>query len=882
MGTFSTDLEDATYKVPPHNIEAEQSVLGAILIENSALYKAIELVSANDFYKEAHRRIFLSMLELCEKNEAIDLVTLTEYLRKKNELESIGGATYLSFLSNTVPTAANIRYHSKIVREKALLRNLISTATEIVTRGYEDSQDIEELLDYAENAIFSISEKKIRPSFIAIKDILMNSFETIERLSEKKELITGVSTGFDKLDTLTSGFQPSDLIIVAGRPSMGKTAFCLCIAQHAGIKKRQPVAIFSLEMAKEQLVMRMLCAEARVDSHKLRSGFLSKSDWPKLRMAAERLSEALIFIDDTPGTSVLEMKAKARRLKAEHDLGLIIVDYLQLMSGRADRRRGGADTREQEISEISRSLKALAKELSVPVVALSQLNRAVESRHDKRPMLADLRECVTGGTLVVLADGQRISIRELVGQKTRVVSLAENGRLVEAEAEKVWCVGRRPVFEVRLASGRIIRATREHRLLGARGWCKVSDFKIGDRVAIARVLPQPVETDIWPETRVVLLGHLIGDGSYLTGQPMRYTTSSEENSRVVAEAAQKEFGAKVTRYRGKGSWHQLVISGNGNRWHPEGINLWFRELGIFGQRSHEKRIPRSVFRLSNEQISLLLRHLWATEGTISMRTHGDRGDHSIHFSTCSRGLAEDISSLLLRFGIVARIQTVQAKGHRPTYMVWIRGVEAQSLFLAKVGAFGPRSLQAERLAEALSGVIANTNVDTLPKEFFERVRLLMKEAGISQRRMAALRGTSYGGSSHFRFSPSRQMLNEYAKILDDDMLRRQSEGDLFWDRLVSIEPIGEEEVYDLTVPGTASWLADGIISHNSGAIEQDADVILFIFREEVYKPTEENKGIAEIIIGKQRNGPVGTVELAFIDKYTRFENLDKMHGEYSG
>lgn len=392
METFSTDLEDATYKVPPQNIEAEQSVLGAILIENSALYKAIELVSANDFYKEAHRRIFLAMLELCEKNEAIDLVTLTEYLRKKNEIESIGGATYLSLLSNAVPTAANIRYHSKIVREKALLRNLISTATEIVTRGYEDSQDIEELLDYAENAIFSISEKKIRPSFIAIKDIITDSFETIERLSEKKELVTGISTGFDKLDTLTSGFQPSDLIIVAGRPSMGKTAFCLCIAQHAGIKKRQPVAIFSLEMAKEQLVMRMLCAEARVDSHKLRSGFLSKSDWPKLTTAAERLSEAPIFIDDTPGTSVLEMKAKARRLKAEHDLSLVIVDYLQLMSGRLDRRRGGADTREQEISEISRSLKALAKELSVPVVALSQLNRAVESRHDKRPMLADLRE----------------------------------------------------------------------------------------------------------------------------------------------------------------------------------------------------------------------------------------------------------------------------------------------------------------------------------------------------------------------------------------------------------------------------------------------------------------------------------------------------------
>lgn len=392
MTTFSTDLEDAIYKVPPQNIEAEQSVLGAILIENSALYKAMEILNANDFYKEAHRRIFLAMIELSEKNEAIDLITLAEYLRRENELDSIGGATYLSMLTNTVPTAANIRYHSKIVHEKSLLRNLINTATEIVSRGYENSQDIEELLDYAENAIFSISEKKIRPSFMPIKDIIKDSFETIERLSEKKELVTGIPTGFSDLDILTTGFQPSDLIIVAGRPSMGKTALCLCMAQHVGIEKGQPVAIFSLEMAKEQIVMRMLCAEARVDSHRLRSGFLGKSDWPRLTTAAGRLSEAPIFIDDTPMTSVLEMKAKARRLKAEHGLNLVIVDYLQLMSGRGDRRKGGSDTREQEISEISRSLKALAKELSVPVVALSQLNRAVESRHDRRPLLADLRE----------------------------------------------------------------------------------------------------------------------------------------------------------------------------------------------------------------------------------------------------------------------------------------------------------------------------------------------------------------------------------------------------------------------------------------------------------------------------------------------------------
>ncbi len=392
MGTFTTDIEDATYKVPPQNIEAEQSVLGAVLIENGAIYKAIEIINAGDFYKDAHRRIFLSMLELNEKNEAVDLVTLTEHLRKKNEIEIVGGVSYLSLLPNMVPTAANIKYHAKIVYEKSLLRNLINTATEIVTRGYENLQDVDDLLDFAENAIFSISENKIKRSFIHIKDVIKDSFETIEKLSEKKERVVGIPSGFIDLDNMTSGFHPADLIIIAGRPSMGKTAFCLCIAQHAGIEKKEPVAIFSLEMTSQQIVTRLLCSEARVDAHKLRSGYLSKSDWPRLTNAAGRISESPIFIDDSPAISALEIKAKARRLKAEHGLSLIIVDYLQIMGGRSTGRRGGADTREQEISEISRSLKALAKELSVPVIALSQLNRAVESRHDRRPMLADLRE----------------------------------------------------------------------------------------------------------------------------------------------------------------------------------------------------------------------------------------------------------------------------------------------------------------------------------------------------------------------------------------------------------------------------------------------------------------------------------------------------------
>jgi len=374
-------------RLPPQNLEAETSVLGAVLLENEALNRLLEILREDDFYREAHRRIFSAILHLYEHSEPVDLITLSEVLKTRGELDDVGGVEYLNSLVNAVPTAANISYYAKIIKEKAILRKLINRATEIVSQSYSNSGDVDEFIDQAERTIFEISEDRVRPSFYPIKDLIKSSFKTIERLYEKRQLITGVPTGFQRLDELTSGLQPSDLIIIAGRPSMGKTALALNIAQNASVQAAIPAAIFSLEMSKEQLALRMLCSEAKVDAHRLRGGFLSEADWPKLTRAAGSLSEAPLFIDDTPGLSALEMRAKTRRLKIEHNLGLVIVDYLQLMRGRAS-----ADSREQEISDISRSLKALAKELSIPVIALSQLNRRVEERGDKRPQLSDLRE----------------------------------------------------------------------------------------------------------------------------------------------------------------------------------------------------------------------------------------------------------------------------------------------------------------------------------------------------------------------------------------------------------------------------------------------------------------------------------------------------------
>jgi replicative DNA helicase len=375
-------------KLPPQSIEVEQSVLGAILLEHEALVRVLEVLDERDFYQDVHRWIFQAMVELFEENVPIDVVTVTERLKKKDRLEAVGGAAYIAELAEMTPTAAHIWHHAHIVREKAIVRTLIQSATAIITESYEDTHDVDLLLDRAEQAIFEISQRKTTSGFTAINSVLKGSFKRIEQLYERKELVTGVPTGFIDFDRRTAGLQPADLIVIAGRPGMGKTALGLNIAQHVGTRVGRPVAIFSLEMSKEQLVMRMLCAEARVDSAKLRTGFLSREDWPLLTKAAGTLSEARIYIDDAPAQSSLDIRAKARRLRAElGDLALIIVDYLQLMQG-----RGRTENRQQEISEMTRSLKALAKELDVPVIALSQLSRAVEQRRPPRPQLSDLRE----------------------------------------------------------------------------------------------------------------------------------------------------------------------------------------------------------------------------------------------------------------------------------------------------------------------------------------------------------------------------------------------------------------------------------------------------------------------------------------------------------
>jgi len=373
-------------KALPSNVEAERSVLGAILLDNSAYNQAAAMLKADDFLLDSHRRIFLRMTEMADRSRPVDLVTLSEELGRHNELEAIGGVSYVSALTDGLPRLSNIEHYAKIVKDKSLLRRLIHVSNNIATRCIEGSEEAEEILDEAEAEVLSVGEQRIRGGFLSFHDIFRTSFQSIDALHDRGKRVTGLETGFRQFDDMTRGLQPADLIVVAARPAVGKTSFALDVARWAAVRGKQFVGLFSLEMSREALVLRLLCSEADVDSHRLQTGFASREDWAKLAMALGRLAEAPILIDDTPALTVTEMRAKARRLKAEHGLGLMVVDYLQLMAGRARE-----ENRTQEISAISRGLKGLAKELNVPLIAVSQLSRAPETRGG-RPRLSDLRE----------------------------------------------------------------------------------------------------------------------------------------------------------------------------------------------------------------------------------------------------------------------------------------------------------------------------------------------------------------------------------------------------------------------------------------------------------------------------------------------------------
>ncbi|MHB8465917.1 MAG: replicative DNA helicase [Acidimicrobiales bacterium] len=812
-------------RIPPHNLAAEESLLGAMLLSRDAIGTASMACAADDFYKPAHGHVFDAILALSARGEPADPVTVAEELRRAELLEFVGGPTILVSLQANTPATSNAGSYAKIVEEHALLRRLIGVAGEIAELGYGVPDDVAAAIDTAESLVFSVAERKVTDTTAVLRDLLFESLERIGTLYDSGEGITGVPTGYIDIDDKLSGLQRSSLVIVGARPSMGKTAFALGMAAHASVKAELPVLFFSLEMAHLEITQRLLCAEAQVDSGRIRNGRLLESDWPRITAATSRLGEAPLWIDDNPNLTILEVRARARRLKSRlGKLGLIIIDYLQLMTGRHT-----AESRQVEIAEMSRGLKILARELEVPVVALSQLSRNLESRADKRPMLSDLREsgCLTGGTRVLRADnGAEVTMSELLvsgEQDIPVWTVDGDLKLAPGTMTRVFPSGIKPVFALTLASGRTVKATANHPFLTVDGWRRLDELEVGGRVAVPRRTPKPLQTAPWPAAEVVLLAHLLGDGSVSLRRPIQCRTTDPAVLTAIREAA-VAFGAPGT-VRRQGNWSSVALSPD----HPARSDPawdWLRGLGLAGLRNRETFVPSSVFQLPDRQVALFLRHLWSSGGSIGWRS----GQADVSLVASSRRLVEGVQLLLSRFGIESRVGEAAGGWHVVVH------VASQRRFLDDVGAFG---------------------MD------LRRVPLLLTKL--------PPRGTTVVEETRrdVAHTPTIGALRRVAT----PVLAKVADGDVSWDRIVAIDPLGEEPVYDATVAGAHNFVANGISVHNS--LEQDADVVMFIYRDEVYNQESNDKGAAEIIVAKHRNGPTGTTKLVFHDRYTRFDNASR-------
>jgi len=651
------------------------------------------------------------------------------------------------------------------------------------------------------------------------------------------------------------------------------STLALDFSRACSIKHGLTSVIFSLEMSKSEITMRLLSAEAKVPLHHMRSGHMSDDDWARLARRMGEVADAPLYIDDSPNLTMMEIRAKARRLKQRHDLRLVIVDYLQLMtSGKR------VESRQVEVSEFSRSLKLLAKELEVPVVAISQLNRGPEQRTDKKPLLSDLREsgCLPASSRVLRADtGAEVALGELLAAGARDVpvwSFDERLRVVPRTLTHVFSSGRKEVFRLRLASGRTIDATANHPFRTYDGWKPLGELAAGSRLAAPRSVPAPLETRSWADSEVILLGHLLGAGSFVRRQPLRYASVDGANLAAVTEAA-RHFGivavrddhhpaARCTSLRLPAP-HRLT---DGRR-NP--IAAWLDGLGLFGLRSHEKFVPAGVFSLPDTQLALFLRHLWATDGSVSWY---ERDGHArLYYASTSRRLVDDLARLLLRFGVLSRCTTVRKAAYRDAYHLHVDGAENQLRFLTDIGIQGARGDTAARVAGRLAGMVGTTNLETVPREVWQRVRTVLGERSASHREFAAAMGTQFCGSTLWKHAPGRQRLGRVAAVLDAADLEMLTTNDVFWDEVASVESLGEQEVYDATVLGTHNFIADGVVVHNS--LEQDADMVVLLHREDAYERESPRAGEADLILAKHRNGPTGLVTVAFQGHYSRFVDM---------
>jgi replicative DNA helicase len=861
-------------RTPPQDVAAEQSVLGGMLLSKDAIADVVEVVRSTDFYRPAHQTIFDVVVDLYGKGEPADPITVSAELGRTGELARVGGAPYLHTLLSSVPTAANAGYYARIVAEQAILRRLVEAGTRIVQLGYSTGLgDVDDVVDRAQQAVYDVTEKRTSEDYTLLEDLMQPTMDELEAIGSRGGSMTGVATGFHDLDQLTNGLHPGQLVIIAARPGLGKSTLGLDISRSCSVKNGMASVIFSLEMTKTEITMRLLSAEARVPLHHMRAGTMTDDDWARLARRMGEVADAPLFIDDSPNLTMMEIRAKARRLKQRHNLKLVVVDYLQLMQGNKK-----AESRQQEVSELSRSLKLLAKELDCPVIAMSQLNRGPEQRQDKRPMLSDLREsgCLPASTRILRADtGAETSMGELFSSGARDVpvwSLDDSLRYVRRHLTHVFSTGTRQVFRLRLASGKTIRATANHPFLTYDGWKPLGELAPGARLAVPRHVPAPEQEAAWPDEHVVMLGHLIGDGSFVRNQPIRYASIDEQNLATVTEAA-KAFGITAIRddhAAARCTSPRLPAPFRLTHGRRNPIAAWLDELGLFGLRSHEKFVPAEVFALPKRQIRLFLRHLWATDGSVTLNKNGRQG--RVYYASTSRRLVDEVSLLLLRFGISTRIRAATLKDdHRQLWTLDISGVDDQKRFLGGIGVHGDRAVNVAALLAAIAETKSNTNVDTVPTEVWQKVRAVLVDKGMTHREFAAAMGTAFCGSTMWKHSTSRERLSRVAAVLDDKELELEATNDVFWDAVVEIVPDGIEEVFDATVVGNHNFVADGVAVHNS--IEQDADMVVLLHREDAYEKESPRAGEADFIVAKHRNGPTATITVAFQGHYSRFVDM---------
>lgn len=857
-------------RVPPQDLAAEQSVLGAMLISKDAIADVVEVIRGVDYYRPAHEEIHEAILDLFGRGEPADMVTVAGELQRRGQLQKIGGASYLHTLAANVPIAANAGFYAEIVYEKAILRRLVDAGTKIVQISYAGEGEVDGIVNEAQSEIYKVTDRNKSEDYAPLSDIMDSVLDEIEAIENREAGIYGVPTGFADFDDLTNGFHKGQMIVVAARPAMGKSTLALDFCRAAAIHNNLTAAFFSLEMTRAEIVMRLLSAEARIPLNHIRNGKMGTEEWDRLARHVAKVSASPMFIDDSPNMTMTEIRAKARRLKQKHDLKLMVIDYLQLMSSGKK-----VESRQLEVSEFSRQIKLLAKELEIPVIALSQLNRGPEQRADKRPAVSDLREsgCVTADTRLLRADtNAEISLRELMetgATDVPVWALDDRLKLVPRTLTHAFPSGTKPVFEVTLASGRRVKATGNHPFLTYDGWMPLAELEVGSRVGVVRHVPPPLMMTPRDPNEIVLLGHLIGDGSFVKRQPIRYASVDEHNLLTVAWAARQLFGieairddypaARVTSLRLPAPYH--LTHGKRNP-----IAEWLDGMGLFGLRSYEKFVPDWVFALPKEQVALFLRSLWATDGCVHLGKKQRKG--TVYYATSSRRLADDVARLLLRFNVFSRISTVQKAGYREGYQVHVSGAESQLRFLDDVGVSGGREDQAIALAEFLRTVRSRPGADTVPVEVWDDVRTALVDRQDAEREM-----TSIGAATQAVMArpASRQRLFNVAAILGDNDLALMATNDVFWDTIKSIEPVGEAPVYDATVLGVHNFIADGIALHNS--IEQDADMVVLLHRDDVYEKESTRPGEADLIVAKHRNGATRDIVVAFQGHYSRFVDM---------